>query len=90
MSLCAVHDWTREGTDGFLGHDRCQGPMSGLRARHHGALILMGVWCGAQMADTTQKKTGMRLSPQVGVSLPSESATEKKLSKVVQGESIAS
>jgi hypothetical protein len=25
----------------------------------------MGVWCGAHTADTTQKKTGMRLRPQV-------------------------
>jgi hypothetical protein len=29
------------------------------------ALILMGAWCGAHMADTTRKKTGMRLRPQV-------------------------
>ena len=29
-------------------------------------LILMGAWCGAHMADTTGKKTEMRLRPQVG------------------------
>src|SRR5467141_3492489 len=29
------------------------------------ALILMGAWCGAHTADTTRKKTGMRLRPYV-------------------------
>jgi len=28
--VCAGDDWTRQGTDGFLGHDRCQGQRSGL------------------------------------------------------------
>ena len=23
---CACHDWTRQGTEGFLGHEMCQGP----------------------------------------------------------------
>jgi hypothetical protein len=23
---CDRHDWTRQGTEGFLGHDACQGP----------------------------------------------------------------
>jgi hypothetical protein len=23
---CACHDWTRQGTEGFLGYDMCQGP----------------------------------------------------------------
>ena len=23
---CAWHDWTRQGTEGFLGHEMCQGP----------------------------------------------------------------
>ena len=23
---CACHDWTRQGTEGFLGHMACQGP----------------------------------------------------------------
>jgi hypothetical protein len=30
------------------------------------ALILLGAWCGAHTAETTRKKTGMRLRPQVG------------------------
>ena len=45
--LYAVHHWTRQGTEGFLGHQRCQGPTSGATARRHEALILMGGWCGA-------------------------------------------
>jgi len=45
--LYVVYDWTRQGTEGFLGHRRCQGPTSGARARRHEALILMGDWCGA-------------------------------------------
>jgi hypothetical protein len=45
--LYAVHAWTRQGTEGFLGHLRCQGQTSGARARRHEALILMGDWCGA-------------------------------------------
>jgi len=36
--LDAVHDWTRQGTEGFLGHPRCQGQTSGARARRHAAL----------------------------------------------------
>jgi hypothetical protein len=45
--LYAVHDWTRQGTEGFLGHPRCQGQTSGDEARRPEALILMGDWCGA-------------------------------------------
>jgi hypothetical protein len=45
--LDAVYDWTRQGTEGFLGHRRCQGQTSGAVARRHAALILMGDWCGA-------------------------------------------
>jgi hypothetical protein len=30
------------------------------------ALILMGAWCGAHTAETTRKKTKMRLRPQAG------------------------
>ena len=81
--LYAVANWTRQGTDGFLGHERCQGQTSGLRVRRHGALILMGVWCGAQMTDTTQKKTGMRLGPQVGGVFAKRERNGKKWSKVV-------
>jgi|ERR671923_2050623 hypothetical protein len=63
--LYAVHDWTRQGTEGFLGHRRCQGQTSGARARRQGALILMGGWCGAQGADITTRKTGVRLRLQI-------------------------
>jgi len=50
----------------------------------------MGVWGGASTADTTQKKTGMRLSPQVGSECAKRERNGKKLSKVVQGGSTAS
>ena len=60
--------------------------MSGLRARHHGALILMDVWCGAQMADTTQRKTGVRLRLPVGVECAKRNATENSGQKLCQGE----
>jgi len=29
MHLYAVHDWTRQGTEGFLGHAQCQGQTPG-------------------------------------------------------------
>jgi hypothetical protein len=45
--LYVVHDWTRQGTEGFLGQPRCQGLTSGDEARCQEALILMGDWCGA-------------------------------------------
>ena len=47
MYLYVVHDWTRQGTEGFLGYAQCQGQTSGLGARRHEALNLMGDWCGA-------------------------------------------
>jgi len=40
--LYIVHDWTRQGTEGFLGHGACQGPTSGAGARRQEALSLMG------------------------------------------------
>src|SRR5215472_18354442 len=49
------------------------------------ALILMGAWCGAYMADTTRKKTGMRLRPQVGSEVCQMERNRKKWSKVAQG-----
>jgi hypothetical protein len=87
--LCAVYDWTRQGTDGFLGHDRCQGQTFGSQARRHEALILMGGWCGAHMADTARKKTGMRLRLPVGASVPSGTPRNKVVKSGVGG-SIAS
>jgi len=54
------------------------------------ALILMGAWCGADTADTTRKKTGMRLQPHVGSGMGQRERNRKKLSKVAQGGSIAS
>ena len=36
------HGWTRQGTDGFLGHTRCRGGRLAVE-RDIGALILMGV-----------------------------------------------
>jgi hypothetical protein len=70
-------------TGGFLGHDRCQGQMPGLRARRQEALILMGGWCGAYTADTTRKKTGMRLRLPVGGGVGQAERNRKKLPKVV-------
>src|SRR5215467_12791313 len=49
------------------------------------ALILMGAWCGASLADTTRKKTGMRLRPQVGSGVCQRERNRKKWSKVAQG-----
>src|SRR2546427_11136623 len=83
--LCAVYDWTRQGTDGFLGHDRCQGQTSGLRARRHEAWILMGGWCGAYTADTTRKKTGMRLRRPVGGRVPGGTPRETVVKSGVRG-----
>src|SRR5215216_4005043 len=76
-SLDAVQHWTRQGTEGFLGHGACQGRTSGASARRQGALSLMGDWCGAQAADTTTRKTGARLRPQSGGSVPSAPQPKK-------------
>ena len=81
--MCAVDHGTRQGTDGWLGHERCQGRTVGLRARRHGALLLRGVGCGAHTADTTRQKTGMRLRPHVGGGVCQTERNEKKWSKVV-------
>src|SRR5262245_38861579 len=80
--LYAVHAWTRQGTEGFLGHRACQGPTSGARTRRPCALSLMGGWCGAQAAGTTIRQTGVRLRPPSGGSVPCATQPEK-LSKVV-------
>jgi hypothetical protein len=63
--------------DGFLGYDRCQGQTFSWPARRQGALILMGGWCGARTADTTRKKTGMRLQPKSGVECAKRHTTER-------------
>ena len=83
--MCVVYDWTRQETDGFLGHDRCQGQTCGWQARRPEALHLMGGWCGVHTADTARKKTGMRLRLHVGARCQVE-LHGKKLSKVVEGE----
>jgi len=88
--VCAGDDWTRQGTDGFLGHDRCQGQRSGLRARPPEALLLMGGWGGASTADTTHNKTGMRLRLPVGGGVGQAERNRKTWPKVVEGGSIAS
>jgi hypothetical protein len=62
------------GADGWLGSETSI------------TLILMGVWCGAHMADTTRKKTGMRLRPHVGRECARWNATEKSRQKLRQGE----
>jgi|RhiMetdeSRZDD1v2_1073273.scaffolds.fasta_scaffold713590_2 hypothetical protein len=84
--LCAVADWTRQGTDGFLGHDKCQGQTFGWQARRQGALSLMGVWCGARTADTMRKKTGMRLQPKSEMELAKRHATERSYQKLCREE----
>jgi hypothetical protein len=84
--LCASLRLTRQGTDGVLGHDRCQGQTSGLRARRQEALILRGGWCGAYIADTTCKKTGVRLRLPVGGGVQQEEHNRKSHQKVYKGE----
>ena len=65
--------------------NHARGRRLAFKARRQEALILMGVWCGARMADTTRTKTGMRLQPQVGGGVCLTERNEKKLSKVVRG-----
>src|SRR5215468_2733771 len=86
--LDAVHAWTRQGTEGFLGYPRCQGQTSGAGARRHAALILMGDWCGAWASTPRACKQGCVCDGQAGVE-GAERNTTGKLSKVVDGRSIA-
>src|SRR4029450_6782400 len=81
---CAVDEWPREGTDGFLGHDRCQGQTCGAPARRPEALLLMGGGCGVPTADTPGKQTGRRLRPHVG-GVCQAGRHGNKWSKVVEG-----
>jgi hypothetical protein len=82
--LYAVHAGTRQGTEGFLGHGACQGPTAGARTRRQCALSLMGGWGGAQAAGTTTRKTGVRLRPQSGGSVPRATQPEKVVNSCVK------
>src|SRR5919202_5539049 len=73
--LCAGHDWTRQGTEGFLGHPRCQGQTSGAVARRHEALILMGDWCGACASTPRELKHGFVCDGQAGVECAEQNTT---------------
>src|SRR6266566_7696615 len=84
--LYAVPDWTRQGTEGFLGHGWCQGPTSGKNARRQGALILMGGWCGATAADAIAMKTRMRLRSPIGGGVCLAEHNGKKCQKLCKGE----
>jgi hypothetical protein len=42
--VCTVSGWTRQGTDGVLEHDRCEGQTLGWPARRPEALLLRGGW----------------------------------------------
>src|SRR5215211_6218050 len=82
--LYAVHNWTRQGTEGFLGHRRCQGPTSGVTARRHEALILMGGWCGAAEPTPRERKHGCVCKHKQGWSVPS-GTQRKKRQKLCEG-----
>jgi hypothetical protein len=64
-NLSEGHDWTRQGTDGFLGHATCQGQTLGFTARRHG-LDPDGCVVRHKAAGTNGTKTGMRLQPYIG------------------------
>src|SRR6266566_3874208 len=83
--LYAVHDWTRQGTEGFLGHPRCQGQTSGEEARRHEALILMGDWCGARSRRHGNENTDASEIANRGWSVPS-GTQRKKCQKLCMGE----
>jgi len=75
--LYAVHAWTRQGTEGFLGHGRCQGQTSGAAARRHEALILMGDWCGARSRRHGNENTDASDIANRGRSVPSGTQRKK-------------
>ena len=88
--LSEGHDWTRQGTDGFLGHTACQGQTGGSSASRHG-LDPDGCVVRHHVADTKSTKTGMRpAATRRGVKYAEQSATAKKLANVVQGGRFAS
>src|SRR5215831_20321464 len=78
--LYAVHAWTRQGTEGFLGHPRCQGQTSGPAARRHEALILMGDWCGASKPTPRVENTDASKMADRGWSVPTR--TQEKNVKI--------
>jgi hypothetical protein len=85
--VCVRHAWTRQGTDGFLGHEACQGQTSGLKGEtSRSSLDPDGCVVRRQTADTTRTKTGTRLRPQVGGGVCLTERNGKKVSKVVRGE----
>jgi hypothetical protein len=60
---CACHDWTRQGTEGFLGHKVCQGPDTWLQSEaSRGGLDPDGclVRCHKAIDITTVEDTGAR------------------------------
>jgi hypothetical protein len=89
MYLYVVHAWTRQGTEGFLGHAHGQGQTSGLGARRHEALHLMGDWCGASEPTPRACKHGCVCDGQSGVAC-AERNTTKNMSTVVEGRGMAS
>src|SRR5262245_7149524 len=56
--LCVVSDWIWQGTDGFLGHGRCQGRTVGLGASRHEALILMGLGAAPTRPTPGERQQG--------------------------------
>ena len=83
--LYAVHHWTQQGTEDFLGHARCQGPTSGAAARCHEALILMGGWCGPRSRRHAHENTDASKMVYRRWSMPS-GTQRKKCQKLCEGE----
>jgi hypothetical protein len=81
--VCVIPAWTRQGTDGFLGHRRCQGQTSGLQGETSRSLDPDGCVVRRPTADASRTKTGMRLSPQVGGGVCLTERNENKWSQVV-------
>ena len=76
---CACHDWTRQGTEGFLGHEMCQGP----DAWPQGEVSIMrldpdGCLCVAIGRVTSQPlKTRVRAKRQIGSEMPCDIPQQK-------------
>src|SRR5262249_12142933 len=82
--LDAVHDWTRQGTEGFLGQPRCQGPTSGDEARRQEALSLRGDWCGGRSRRHGNENTDASETAHRGWSV-SGGTQRKKCPKLCKG-----